>query len=405
LKSLVVVTGFFLSGIAFAAPDELVLGKARGYPLCPRANDAKCLVAQWSRIDEIRPARMVAKGNTVRALKRAGPDLKLDEFLDRNRNTGLLVLKDDTILAERYQYDRKPEHRFAGASMAKTVVAMLVGIAVDEKKIASIDDKAQDYVPELKGTPYGQTSLRHLLTMSSGVKFHEAEAGVGDSTTLERRTVGRQSAGGVATVTPFKQRARKPGTKFQYASGDTQVLGLVLRAALEKPISQYLSEKIWQPMGAEAEATWLVDKAGYEAAFCCINATLRDWARFGMLLANYGALDGKQIIPAEWVKAATTTEAPHLQVGTATPYNGYGYQTWLTSRTEPQFAAFGVRGQAIFVDPAKKLVVVHTAVYDTAHERENRREQFQLWSRLLNAPSVTETAAEPPAPPRNTTSH
>jgi CubicO group peptidase (beta-lactamase class C family) len=392
----------FIPGLLFAAPDEAALNKARGYPLCPRANDAKCLVAQSSRIDEVRPARMVAKGSTVRALKRASPqpDLKLDDFLARNRNTGLLVLKDDTILAERYQYDRKPEHRLASASMAKTVVAMLVGIAIEEKKIASIDDKAQDYVPELKGSPYGQTSLRHLLTMSSGVKFHEAEAGVGDSTTLERRTVGRQSAGGVATVTPFKTRARKPGTKFQYASGDTQVLGLVLHNAVGKPISQYLSEKIWQPMGAEAEATWLVDKAGYEAAFCCINATLRDWARFGMLLANYGTLDGKQIIPAAWVKAATTAEAPHLQVGTATPNNGYGYQTWLTSRTEPQFAAFGVRGQAIFIDPVKKLVVVHTAVYDTAYERDGRREQFKLWSQLLNIPFVPDA---PPAPAQSNT--
>jgi CubicO group peptidase (beta-lactamase class C family) len=385
LKLLVFVMAL-MPGLAVAAPDELPLGKASGYPLCHRDYDSKCLVALWSREDEIRPARNVAKAKGARALKRAPsePDLKLDDFLGRNRNTGLLVLKGDTILAERYQYDRTAEHRFASGSMVKTVVAMLVGIALAEHKIASIDDKAEDYVPELKRTPYGQTSLRHLLTMSSGVRFREEGRSAADSALLLRRSVGRNSAGGAATVAPFKQRARKPGTKFQYASGETQVLGLVLHAAVGKPISQYLSEKIWQPMGAEADATWLIDKAGYEVAFCCLNATLRDWARFGLLLANYGALDGKQIIPAEWVKAATTAEAPHLAVGTATPNNGYGYQTWLISPTEPQFAAFGVRGQAIFVDPVKKLVVVHAAVYDVARELEGRRAQFQLWTRLLN---------------------
>jgi CubicO group peptidase (beta-lactamase class C family) len=158
----------------------------------------------------------------------------------------------------------------------------------------------------------------------------------------------------------------------------------VLRAAVGMPLATYLSQKIWQPMGAEANATWIVDKGGYETGYCCINATLRDYGRFGLLLANDGALDGRQIIPAEWVKAATTASAPHLRVGVATQYNGYGYQTWLIDGTEPRFAAFGIHGQAIFVDPAAKLVVVHTAVWADANDRAARGEQFRLWQRLLN---------------------
>jgi CubicO group peptidase (beta-lactamase class C family) len=168
------------------------------------------------------------------------------------------------------------------------------------------------------------------------------------------------------------------------------VLGLVLRAAVGMPLATYLSEKIWQPMGAEANATWLVDKAGYETGYCCINATLRDYGRFGLLLANQGALDGKQIIPAEWVKAATTASAPYLRVGFATANNGYGYQTWLTDR-EGRFAALGVRGQAIYVDPASKLVVVHTAVWIESRDTAARGEQFRLWGRLLNTLSKDKT--------------
>jgi len=145
-------------------------------------------------------------------------------------------------------------------------------------------------------------------------------------------------------------------------------------------------------MGAEANATWLLDKAGYETGYCCINATLRDFARFGMLLAHHGNLDGKQIIPAEWMQAATTAQAPYLEVGTATPNNGYGYQTWLLGDRRPResgdpisaFAALGVHGQAIFVDPATKLVVVHTAVWADPNDRAARGEQFKLWNSLLS---------------------
>jgi CubicO group peptidase (beta-lactamase class C family) len=346
------------ASLALAAPDEDVLLKPKG------------LVDVWSRMDEFNAAHGVQKAATPRPLKRAEsvPDLGLDEFLNANRNTGLLVLKGDTVLAERYQYGRNAGHRFASASMAKTVLAMLVGIAFYEKKIQSLDDRVEQYVPALKGQPYGATSIRHLLTMSSGIQWRETWSGERDEgIRLVENTVRGKTEGGADTV--------------------------------------YLSEKIWQPMGAEANATWLVDKAGYETGYCCINATLRDYGRFGLLLANGGALDGKQIIPAEWVKAATTASAPYLRVGFATANNGYGYQTWLigdqtgrpreggdpVERRDPMFAALGVRGQAIFVDPASKLVVVHTAVWIEARDTAARGEQFRLWARLLNTLSSAKT--------------
>jgi CubicO group peptidase (beta-lactamase class C family) len=334
----------------------------------------------WSRMDEFHAARGIKKSSVPRELKRAQVstplDSLIDEFLAAHPNTGLLVLKGDTILAERYQYGRTDGHRFASASVAKTVLAMLVGIAVHDKKL-SLEDTADQYIPALKGHPYGETTIRHLLTMSSGIGFNN------DENALIRNTLLRQTEGGADTVLDLKQRVLPAGTRFRYASGDSQVLGLVLIAATKKPLADYLSEKIWQPMGAEAHATWLLDKGGYETGYCCINATVRDYARFGMLLANYGALDGKQLIPAEWVKAATTPEAPHLAVGTATQFNGYGYQTWITHRTEPRFAALGLHGQAIYVDPVRKLVVVHTAAWVDPNDRAARGAQFRLFESIV----------------------
>lgn len=374
--------------VAWAAPDEEQLGKAQGYPVCPLPKgptEQRCLVGMLSHFDEISPARKVAKGAAVFELKRPAQAPKIayayqgrngdtDGYLQNTRNTGLLVLKGDTIAVERYQYDRKPEHRMQSYSMAKTVVAMLIGIALAEGKIGSIDDLAAQYVPELKGHPYGETKLRDLLTMSSGVRFREDYDGKDDVSVLARKTIYQQGPGGVDSVLTFTERARPAGEKFYYASGETQVLGLVLRAATGKPLAEYLSEKIWQPMGAEADATWLIDAGGYELGYMGLNATLRDWGRLGLLLANYGNLNGRQIIPAEWVRAATRVNSPHLAVGTATRFNGYGYQTWLVDN-EGRFALLGVRGQGVFVDPKSKVVVVITAVHATQRDSA-RGEQF-----------------------------
>jgi CubicO group peptidase (beta-lactamase class C family) len=366
--------GAFLSAAALAAPDD---------------------VERWSSMDRFAPSHRVARGPKVYDLKRVTPEVDFgqDAFLERNRNTGLLIMQGNTVLVERYQYQRKISDRFASASMAKTVLSMLFGIAVAEGKL-NLEDQAGQYLPELRSHPYGVISIRDLLTMSSGVRFDDDGADASDPRSdvskLIRATVAQHGKGGVEAVLPFNQRVRPAGEKFVYSSGDSEVLGLVLRAAVGKPLAEYLSEKIWQPMGAEADASWLVDAGGFETGYCCLNATLRDYARFGMLLANYGSLDGKQIIPADWVKAATTPSAPHLQIGRATKYNGYGYQTWITGSRpresgDPvfQFAALGARGQAIYVDPARKIVVVHTAVTEYMRDRDARREQFALWSNVL----------------------
>ena len=368
-------TAALMSPAALGAPDEEALGKAEGYPICGSliVPETRCLVGMVSRRDEVYPHRIVTKPERARALKRADAEPRLnidygpykgsvDDYLARNRTTGLLILKGDTILVERYQYDRTPAHRMTSFSMAKTVVAMLVGIALAEGSIKSLDDLAQRYVVELAGTPYGETPIRHLLTMSSGVRFSETYSGADDVATLARLSMLGESDGGVATVLPFRTRERPPGQKFSYASGDTQVLALVLRAATGKPLADFLSDKIWKPMGAESDASWMIDKGGFETGYAGINATVRDYGRLGMLLANDGVLDGRRIIPSGWVKAATTPSARQFAPGTSgAGLFGYGYQTWLLGGDPPQFVLRGLRDQAIFVDPAAKLVLVQTS--------------------------------------------
>jgi CubicO group peptidase (beta-lactamase class C family) len=373
-------------------------GSADGYPLGNRSSFFRLpyLVGSHSHLDEIFEARVVRRAERPSALARAasvpeitytfqGTTRTLDDYLSRHPTTGLLVARGDTIFVERYQYGRNDRQRLTSWSMAKTITAMLVGIALAEGRIRAVDDPAERYVPGLAGTEYGRTSLRHLLQMSSGVKFVEKYTGDDDVTELARRTFGRVRPGGLEAVKPFNEREAPAGTRFSYASVETQVLGLVLRAATGRPVAAYLEEKIWQPMGAEADATWLVDDTGQEATYCCVNAVLRDWARLGLLLAHDGRWRHRQLIPAEWVQAATTVAAdqPHLRPRVATPFFGYGYQVWIMPGERRMFALLGVRGQSIYVDPASRLVMVHTAVRRQPGNDPGNVEAGALWGGLL----------------------
>jgi len=185
--------------------------------------------------------------------------------------------------------------------------------------------------------------------------------------------------GGVEAVKPYNERARWSGALFSYASVETQVLGLVLRSVVGRPVAEYFRDRIWEPIGAEADATWIIDASGQEATYCCLNAVLRDYARLGLLLAHDGRLGDRQIIPEEWLHAATTI-APddwHLKrVWDRTGF-GYGYQTWIFPGERRMFALIGAHGQAIYVDPASRLVMVHTAVREQADDPNE--ETIALW--------------------------
>jgi CubicO group peptidase (beta-lactamase class C family) len=382
-------------GPRFAAdgPNAEEYGARDGYPV-KAIGRATFFVGLFSHYDQVLEGRLVRRAATPSRLNRAStePALRyeyeglprtLDDYLARNPATGLLIARGDTILVERYQYARNDRHRFASFSMAKTVTAMLIGIAIAEGRIRSVDDLAAVYVPELAGTEYGGTSLRHLLEMSSGVRFIETYAGRDDSARLWVDTVVQASPGGAATVAPYNERLRSAGTTFAYASVETQVLGLVLRGAVGRPVADYLQEKVWEPMGAEADAIWLIDRSGQEATYCCLNAVLRDYARLGLLLAHDGRVGDRQIIPAAWLRAATTVppDSWHLKPYAATRYFGYGYQTWIFPGERRMFALLGLHGQTIYVDPSSRLVMVHTAV--SKNPVEPNLEALALWRHVV----------------------
>ena len=247
--------------------------------------------------------------------------------------------------------------------------------------------------PRLKGSPYGETPIRHLLTMSSGVKFSETYSGFDDVATLAKLSLLQESEGGAATVRPFTTRERPAGQRFSYSSAETQVLGLVLRGATGETLAEYASRKLWQPMGAEADASWVIDRGGYEVAFAFFNATLRDYARLGVLLADDGMRDGRAIIPASWVRAATTPSAPQFFPGMTGALFGYGYQTWIIDAKEREFLLRGLRGQGIYVAPKSKIVMVHTAVRNVGVP--DVAETLSLWNGVVKslAPAVKHAIA------------
>jgi len=382
---------------AQGGPDAEDYSASEGYPIGDRSTFFRIpfLVGSHSHLDQIFEGRLIRRATTPSRLGRVnsepalryefgGETRALDDYLARNPATGLLIARGDTILIERYQYGRNDRHRFTSWSMAKTVTSMLVGIAIAEGHIRSVDDPAAAYVPALRGTEYGRTSLRHLLQMSSGVRFVEQYTAGDDVSRLAADTFRQVGAGGVDAVTPFNVRAAPSGTKFSYASVETQVLGLVLRSAVLRPVADYLQEKIWAPIGAEADATWLIDRSGQEVTFCCINAVLRDYARLGLLLAHDGNWRGRQIIPTAWIEDATRVapDQTHLRPGIARATNGYGYQVWILPGERRMFALLGVRGQAIFVDPASRFVMIHTAVRKQARD-PGGREATALWGSIL----------------------
>jgi CubicO group peptidase (beta-lactamase class C family) len=357
------------------------LGFVPGNPLQP-----KYRVGAFSHYPDLFPTRAVKHAATPWQFKRATADItdpfrkRVSNYLARNPVTGLLIAKDDQILFEHYQYGRTDRDLLLSQSMVKSITGILIGIAIGDGAIKSVDDTAETYVPGLKGTEYGVTPLRALLHMSSGVDFGEERDHGRDLDRLWIDMVrGTGSKGTVASIAQFNRRIAPPGTRFYYASIEPDVLGLVLHHAVNKSASDYLREKVWEPIGTEADAKWLIDAEGFEVAHHGFNAVLRDYARLGRLLAHDGAWEGKQIIPAQWMCEATTTRPSdaYLAPGRTEPHSlGYGYLMWLLPGPRRQFAPIGFLGQRILVDPASKLVMVQTAL-------ENSDEIGRLWSDVV----------------------
>ncbi len=392
------------TGPSFSAtgPNAELYGAEKGYPLpdiveARRRGDPwepKYRVGAFTHLDQIYPTRLVERAGSPWNFKCSTAQIYYDfqgsrfspiDYVSRNPVTGLLIAKDDHILFEHYQYARTDHDRFVSQSMVKSIIGLLIGIAIAEGAIKSVDDTPEAYVPGFRGSEYGRTPIRDLLHMSSGVDFGETRDGGRD---LNRLWNGMGIAfpttkmGTVNSIVQFNQRIAPAGTRFYYASIEPDVLGMVLHNAVNKSASDYLREKLWEPVGAEADARWLIDAEGFELAHFGFNAVLRDYARLGRLLAHDGGWDGKQIVPAQWMIDATTVRASdtYLLPGRATKKFGYGYLLWLFPGERRQFALLGYKGQYVCVDPVSKLVMVHTAVEDPTYKDE----PWALWSALVD---------------------
>ena len=303
-----------------------------------------------------------------------GKDIKLSDFMEQNSTTGLLVVKDGKIVHEQYRLGFEKNMQHISWSMGKSFISALFGIALDEGHIKSIEQTVTDYVPELKGSGYDGVRIKDVLQMSSGVKFNEDYGDFHSDINRFGRTIalGNSLDDFAATLT----REREPGTYHHYVSIDTQVLGMILTRATGVSLTQYLQEKIWDPMGMEYDAYWLSDDLGMELALGGLNVSLRDYAKFGVMFGQKGVWQGKQIVPREWVEASTTADAPHLQPGADNPLSssthGYGFQWWLPVGRDDEFNAQGIYNQFIFIDPDQNLVIANTSANHLYNDKSHQ---------------------------------
>ncbi len=368
-----VVAGVLLGALALASVG--LLGFVRFSPLWGATGmfDDGRRAEAFRTMDATFPAHRVAAGDDPwpfiveeRPLPThyefAGEHRSIVPFLERTETTGLLVARDGVIVHESYHLGYDPSDRIASFSVAKPFVTALVGIAVDRGDVASIDDTVDAYVPELGRGGYAGVTVREALTMTSGVAFDERyDDPRSDVMGLPIQVYGLRRS--VPTVLSHVERARPPGTELSYVSSDALVLGTVVARAVGTSLAEFLEQALWKPAGMEHDAAWNTDLHGNALAHAFLNATLRDFARFGRLILNDGARDGRQIVPSEWIDdALRASTAPRGATG-AQPFGaefGFGYHWWLPDAAEGDAVAIGIYGQYLYVHPGHGVVIVKT---------------------------------------------
>ncbi len=329
-------------------------------------------VNTFRNIDRLFPTRTVKHGARVYPLPAAsvrlnqltfqsgGKSWDLVDYLALNRVTGLLVLKDGGVALETYQLGNNEKTRWMSMSMAKSITSTLIGAALKQGLIQSLDDPVTQYVPKLVGSAYEGVSLRNVLMMSSGVRWNETYT---DPHSDRRRLLDIQIAQQPGAAIDFMaslSRAAAAGTVNNYSTGETQIAGEVLHNAISRPLADYLSERIWARFGMEDDATWwLASPQGREIAGSGFSARLRDYGRFGLFILNNGLAGGEPILPQDWVAVAGSPK--QLAGGQKLDY-GYFWWPSLPTPDHPDsqgsFAAIGIFGQFLYVNPQEHLVIV-----------------------------------------------
>jgi len=272
---------------------------------------------------------------------------EFDRFISEQKVAAVIVLQDGQVRLERYAITGGQNVRWHSFSIAKSITSTLVGAAMKDGAIKSLDDPVTRYIADLKGSAYDDVTVRQLLTMTSGVKWNEDYTDMNSD--VARMYALPPDPGVDMTVSYVRTLPREspPGTKWVYKTAETNLVGVLVMEATGKPLAEYLSEKIWRPYGMERDAEWMVDDIGHEQGGCCLAMTARDLARFGQFIADGARIGGAPIVPDDWLAEATRPQVPGV---------GYGYQWW--TRGDGTFEGRGIYGQTLHIDPARRLVIV-----------------------------------------------
>ena len=330
-------------------------------------------IVNFRRSDQIFAAHTIHHGGKVRALPRAAvqidpvvvqsdglPAVSVEQLMEAERITGVIAVKDGEIILERYAFGRGPDDRWLSMSVAKPITSTLIGAAVKDGLINSIDDPVVRFIPELRGTAFDGVTIRHLMTMSSGVRWKEDYV---DLTSDIALAGGEEMVGGVPPLVAYAARLDReatPGTRRKYQTIDADMLGIVLSRALKgRTLADYISEKIWRPFGMEADASWIVDKAGIERGGCCLSITLRDYARLGMFMDEGGRAGGVDVLADGWIHEAWTPQLSEPDKYVI----GFGFYWQI--RQDGGYEAVGAYGQSVTIYPKEHLVIaVNSASVD-----------------------------------------
>lgn len=325
-------------------------------------------------MDEIFPHREIAASAGAAPLPRNeqsldltyewnGGEKSLDQFLEEARTLGLIVLKDGAVIHEEYRMEAGPDDRFTSWSVGKSFVATLVAMAMRDGLIDSLDDPAEKYAAQFEGSDYGGTSLRHLLMMSAGVDFNE-DYGAPDSDIdpffFDAFIMGKNVDEMAAAI----ERDRPAGEDLHYVSPNTHVLSAVVRAVYDKPLAAIMEEQIWKPLDMSGDAYWSQNVQGGNGiaiGYCCLNAKLEDYARFGQFYLQDGVWNGQRLLPEGWVTMATTPQAPFQEPGATYDIVGYGLHFWVPEDADGEFQMAGVFGQYIWVDRKRGVVIARNS--------------------------------------------
>ncbi|SBW09692.1 Beta-lactamase [uncultured delta proteobacterium] len=314
-----------------------------------------------------------------------GPDLKNSTmaFMQKNGVYGLLVMHKGAVIQEHYRggcggYDGG---RWTSFSMAKSLTGLLVGAAVADGHIRSLDDRVAAYLPELAKGAYAEVTVRQLLTMTSGVAWNENYRDpASDVAKLADLADGAEHS--FLAYMAARPRKAEPGTVFTYSTGEAGVIGHLVRRATGKSLAAYMSEKIWSKLGMERDAVWITDRSGAEVSGCCFSATLRDYARMGRFMLEGGVIDGKAVLPPGWMRETATASKPSRAQN-----RPYGYQMWV--RENGAYQASGIFGQLIHVDPERELVIVMLSAWEnavgTVEQHQDRRAYIAAVKKALAA--------------------